>query len=103
MKTQIFLDFVIELVDIEVDKLNEFPDWVVKQMEESILMVEELAWEGPSIFEEESVNMYHAKQTKESKNLKLGKKSLKNKKVMERWSFNIEIDGLKPTRILRLH
>ena len=43
MKTQIFLDFVIELVDIEVDKLNEFPDWVVKQMEESILMVEELA------------------------------------------------------------
>ena len=47
--------------------------------------------------------MYHAKQTKESKNLKLGKKSVKNKKVMERWSFNIEIDGLKPTRILRLH
>jgi len=50
-------------------------------MVESKHIVEELAYDGPTIFEKESVTLHHAKYDKEAMKLQIGRVNLKGKKV----------------------
>jgi hypothetical protein len=46
------------------------------------------------------VTLHHAKYDKESKKLQIGRVNLKDKKVTGKWSFEIEIKGVRPSRVL---
>jgi hypothetical protein len=92
-----------KVTDMEVDEVNDVPTWVVVQIAESKLIAEELAQEGPTIFEEESVTLHHAKYDKQSRKLQIERVNLKDKRVTRKWSSEIEVKGLRPSRVLIFH
>ena len=53
-------------IDLEFDEANGVPTWVAMQIEDNKFKVEELARERPTIFEEESVTIHHAKYDKKT-------------------------------------
>jgi len=55
------------------------------------------------IFEEESITLHHVSYNKESKKLLIEKLNLKNKKVVEKWNFEIDLHGVLPSKIMQFH
>jgi hypothetical protein len=62
-----------------------------------------LACEEPIVFEEESVTLHRAAFNQNSKKLQIEKVNLKNKKVAEKWNSEIDIVGVKPSKVLEFH
>jgi hypothetical protein len=54
------------------------------------LIAEELAREGPTVFEEEFVTLHHAKYDKQSKKLQIERVNLKDKRVTGKWSLKLK-------------
>jgi cell division protein FtsL len=57
----------------------------------------------PLVFEEESITLHHVAFDKKSKKLQIEKVNLKNKKVVEKWSSEIDMTKVKPSKVLELH
>lgn len=66
-------------------------------------MEEELACEGPMIFEDESITLHHSNYEKESKKLSLKCISVKGKHVVRMWGLEIEIKNDNPKVVMELH
>jgi hypothetical protein len=62
-----------------------------------------LAHDGPTTFEEKSLTLHHTRYNKEAKKLQIKKINIKNKKVIEKWSSEVDVIGLGPSRIFKLH
>jgi hypothetical protein len=60
---------VNDIAEMEVEKIDEVPAWEVIQMVEIHHIAEELACEGPTIFEEKSLALHHTRYNKEAKRL----------------------------------
>jgi hypothetical protein len=88
---------------MEVDNDNQVPEWVVVQIVESQQLVEELACEGPTIFEEQSLTLHNTKYNKEARKVQIEKIHVKNKKVTEKWNSEVDVSGVGPSGILKLH
>jgi hypothetical protein len=89
--------------EMEVDTIVGVPDWAEQQLIESITIVEELACDEPIVFEEEYVTLHHVAFNQSSKKLQIEKVNLKNKKVAEKWNSEIDIVGVKPSKVLEFH
>jgi hypothetical protein len=47
--------------------------------------------------------LHHARYDRQSKKLHIERVNMKDKKVIEKWSFEVEIKGLKPSGVLKVH
>jgi hypothetical protein len=62
-----------------------------------------LAQEEPTIFEEQSLTLHNAKYNKEEKKLQIEKVHVKNKKVTQTWNSEVDVSGVGPLGLLKLH
>jgi hypothetical protein len=92
-----------ELKDMEVDVVIGEPNWVEQRLIENREIAEELACQEPVVFEEEFVTLHHVTFNKSSKKLLIEKVNLKNKKVVEKWNSEIDIQGVKPSKVMEFH
>jgi hypothetical protein len=67
------------LEDMEVDMSNKIPNWAEIRLTKSRALVEELAHEGPIVFEDESITLHLASYQKDSRNLSLQHVNIKGK------------------------
>jgi hypothetical protein len=89
---------------MEVDAEEEEFDWAMhKYCWKNREITQELACQEPLIFEEESVTLHHMDFNKESKKLLIEKINLKNKKVVEKWNSEIDLQGVKPSKVMQFH
>ena len=77
--------------------------WDEMKLPESRALEEELAHEGPIVFEDESVTLHHANYQKDSRNISLQHASIKGKQVIEKSGSEIEIKNANPSDIMALH
>jgi hypothetical protein len=64
---------------------------------------EELAQEEPIFFEDKSLTLHNAQYNNEAKKLQIEKVKVKNKKVAQNLNSNVNVSGVGPSRILKLH
>jgi hypothetical protein len=74
-----------------------------QQLIERRTIAKELACEEPIVFEEEYVTLHHVAFNPSSKKLQIEKVNMKNKKVVEKWNSEIDIVGVKPSKVLEFH
>jgi hypothetical protein len=93
---------VPEPEDMEVDVEEEELDWATQILLENREITQELACQEPLIFRR---NLSHCTTTfnKESKKLLIEKINLKNKKVVEKWNSEIDLQGVKPSKVMQFH
>ena len=70
-------------------------------MAESKLIAKELALDKPILFYKEFVTLHHANYNKETRKLQIGRVNLKDKKVIGKSSFEIDMKGLRRLGVLR--
>ena len=70
-----------DLKDMQFDTFEQIPDWEAIQLAESRALVEELACEGPFVFEDDLVTLHHFSYQKDTKNILLQRVSVKGKHV----------------------
>jgi hypothetical protein len=51
----------------------------------------------------ESVTLHHASFSKGSQKLLIENFNLKNKKVVEKWNFEIDLQGVIPSKVMQFH
>jgi hypothetical protein len=90
------------VVDMEIDNAPML-DWVALRIVESQQIAEELAHEEPTIFEEQSLTLHNAKYNKEERKLQIEKVHVKNKKVTKTWNSKVDVSGVGPSGLLKLH
>jgi hypothetical protein len=88
---------------MEVDVEVEDPDWVEKILLENRAITKEFSFQEPLVFEEEYVTFHHTTFNKESKNSLIEKINLKNKKVVEKWNSEIDLQGVTPSKVMQFH
>jgi hypothetical protein len=49
------------------------------------------------------MTLHHARYDKQSKNIHIKIVGMKDEKVMEKWSYEVEVKGFKPSRVLNFH
>jgi hypothetical protein len=101
-KTQCSWEMEVNIEDMEVDDVDQVPNRGSIQMVQVTLIVEELSHDGPTIFEEDSV-LHHDKYDQEVKKLQIGRVNSKDEKVIGKWSYDIKVKGLIPSRVIRFH
>jgi hypothetical protein len=62
-----------------------------------------LAQEEPTIFEEYSLTLHNVKYNKEEKRCQIEKVHVKNKKVTQTWTSEVDVSRVRPPRLLKLH
>lgn len=72
-------------------------------MEKNKALVEELAWEGPLVFYDDSITLDNPNYFKKSKKFLFEHVKVKGKHVTQTWCFEINIKNTNPTRVLELH
>jgi hypothetical protein len=88
---------------MELDAKEEGIEWATNKLLENIQITQELVFQEPLIFEEDYITLYHVDLNRESKKLLIEKVNLKKKRVVEKWNFEIDIHGIKPSKVMKFH
>jgi len=86
-------------MDIEVEESN----YATQRLLENREITQEWACQEPLVFEEKYVTLHHMDLNKEYKKLLIEKINLKNKKVYEKWNFEIDLQGAAPSKFKQFH
>jgi hypothetical protein len=94
---------VLEDMDLDANIEDiEFPD-EEKRLQESREVAAELETQEPVFFEEESLTVHNALFDKDSKKLIFERIHSKNKKVQGKSNSELDLNGVPPSRIARIH